>query len=31
MKLTLQAVYNCEGLSVSSTLRSKLLLDKAFS
>ena len=31
MKLTLQAVWNCEGLRLSSTLRSKMLLDKAFS
>ena len=28
---TLQAVWNCEGLWLSSTLRSKMLLDKAFS
>ena len=30
-KLTLQAVWNCEGLRVSSTLSSKMILDKAFS
>ena len=29
-KLTLQAVWNCEGLWVSSTLRSKMFLVKAF-